>query len=110
MALAAARSKAVVLLLLICFGNSVIVVCFVVHYFVSILGLQSSRWGRESWLLCFALLCSFSWCFLIVVWLFLTMSRVCLQFVIVVFPIHSHYLNAFVNRADPDQAALVRAA
>ena len=33
--------------------GSVIVLCFVVRYFVSILVLQSSRWGRESWLLCF---------------------------------------------------------
>ena len=33
-----------------------------------------------------------SWCLLIVVWLFLTMPQVCLQFVIVVFPGHSHLL------------------
>ena len=33
--------------------DSVIVLSFVVRYFVSILVLQSSRWGRESWLLCF---------------------------------------------------------
>ena len=26
--------------------------CFVVRYFMSILVLQSSWWGRESWLLC----------------------------------------------------------
>ena len=32
--------------------------CFVVCYFVSILVLQSSRWGRESWLLCFVFLVS----------------------------------------------------
>ena len=30
----------------------VIVLCFVVRYFMSILVLQSSRWGREIWLLC----------------------------------------------------------
>ena len=30
----------------------VIVLCFVVRYFMSILVLQLSRWGRESWLLC----------------------------------------------------------
>ena len=53
-ALAAARSQAVVLLLLIrCWlllplWDSVIVLYFVVRYFVSILVLQSSRWGRES--------------------------------------------------------------
>ena len=32
-----------------------------------------------------------SWCLVIVVWLFLTVPRVCLQFVIVVFPGHTHY-------------------
>ena len=36
--------------------DSVIVLCFVVRYFVSILLLQSSQWGRESWLLCFVCL------------------------------------------------------
>ena len=39
-----------------------------------------------------ALLCLSSWCFVIVVWLFLTMPRVCLQFVNVVFPDHTHLL------------------
>ena len=39
-----------------------------------------------------ALLCLSSWYLMIVVWLFLTMPRVCLQFVIVVFPDHTHYL------------------
>ena len=54
------RSKAVVLLLLIrCWlllplWDSVIFLCFVVQFFVSILVLQPSWWGRESWLLCFA--------------------------------------------------------
>ena len=69
-------SKVVVLLLLIrCWvllplWDSVIVLCFVVRYFLSILILQSSWWGRESWLHCLVclpsvswLLCgSFSWC------------------------------------------------
>ena len=32
--------------------ESVIVLCFVVRYFMPILVLQSSWWGRESWLLC----------------------------------------------------------
>ena len=36
------------------------------------------------------LLCLSSWCLMIVVWLFLTMQRVCLQFVIVIFPDHTH--------------------
>ena len=37
-----------------------------------------------------ALLCLSSWCLVIVVWLFLTRPHVCLQFVIVVFPDHTH--------------------
>ena len=32
-----------------------------------------------------------SWCLVIVLSLFLAMPRVCLQFVIVVFPDHNHY-------------------
>ena len=39
-----------------------------------------------------ALLCLSSWCLVIVVSLFLTMPQVCLQFVIVVFPDHTHFL------------------
>ena len=40
-------------LLLLPLWESVIVLCFVVRYFMSILVLQSScRWGRESCLLC----------------------------------------------------------
>ena len=38
-----------------------------------------------------ALLCLSSWCLVMVVWLFLTVPWVCLQFVIVVFPDHTHY-------------------
>ena len=38
-------------LLLLPLWESVIVLCFVVRYFISILVLQSSWWGRESWLL-----------------------------------------------------------
>ena len=59
MAQAAVRSKAVVLLLLLTFcllllpfWESVVVLCFVERYFMPILVLQSSLWGRESWLLC----------------------------------------------------------
>ena len=43
-----------------------------------------------------ALLCFSSWCLMIVVWLFLTMPRVCLQFEIVVFPDHTHLLFLWV--------------
>ena len=39
-----------------------------------------------------ALLSLSSWCLVIVVWLFLEVPRVCLQFVIVVFPDHTHSL------------------
>ena len=62
MALADVRSKAVVLLLLIrCrlllpLWDSVIVQGFIVRNFVYIPVLQSSRWGRQSWLLCFVCL------------------------------------------------------
>ena len=37
-----------------------------------------------------ALLSLSSWWFVIVVWLFLTVQCICLQFVIVVFPNHTH--------------------
>ena len=39
-------------LLLLPLWESVIVLCFVVRCFVSVLVLHSSWWGRESWLLC----------------------------------------------------------
>ena len=39
-----------------------------------------------------ALLGLSSWCLIIVVWLFLMVPWVCLQFVIVVFPDHTHLL------------------
>ena len=39
-----------------------------------------------------ALLSLSSWCFMIVVWLFLAVPSVCLQFVIVVFPDHTHLI------------------
>ena len=75
----------------IVYFNSVIVLCFVVCYFVSILVLQSSRWGRESWLLCFVCLPGVSW--------LLMMPQGCLQFVIVVFP--DHTLTIFYACTDP---------
>ena len=43
-----------------------------------------------------ALLCLSSWCLVIIVWLFLTMPQVCLQFVIVVFLIILTYYFCFV--------------
>ena len=63
--------------------DSVIVLCFVVRYFVFILVLQPSRWGKRE---LDALLYLFSWRLVIVVCLFLAMPQVCLQFVIVEFP------------------------
>ena len=39
-----------------------------------------------------ALLGLSSWCFVMVVWLFLVVPWVCLRFVIVVFPDHTHLL------------------
>ena len=53
-----------------------------------ILILQSYRWGRESWLLCLVCLPGV----VMVVWLFLAVQWVCLRFVIVVFPDHTHIL------------------
>ena len=47
-----------------------------------------SMWKREQ----IALLSLSSWCLVIVVWLFLSKPRVCLQFVNVAFPDHTHLL------------------
>ena len=49
------------LFLLLPLWESVIVLCFVVRYFMSILVLQSSWWGRESWLLCLICLPGVLW-------------------------------------------------
>ena len=45
-----------------------------------------------------ALLSLSSWCLVIVVWLLLAVPWVCLQFVIVVFPDHTHLL--FLTKSD----------
>ena len=40
-----------------------------------------------------------SWCLMIVVWLFLAVQWICLQFAIVVFPDHTHllfYINIYI--------------
>ena len=87
MALAAVRSKAVILLLLI--GTPIVGFCncstFLALLFVHSSFAIISKGKRESLLICFV-------CLVIVVWLILTMPRVCLQFVIVVFPDHTHLL------------------
>ena len=96
MDLAAVRSKVLVLLLLICwmivtpivgFCNGSVICCALhcVHSSFAIISVGK----RERELV--ALLCLSSCCLVIAVWLFLTMPRVCLQFVIVVFSDHIHY-------------------
>ena len=44
-----------------------------------------------------ALLSLSSWCLVISVWFFLALPRVCLQFMIDVFPDHTHYFVYRVN-------------
>ena len=62
-----------------------IVVCFVVRYFMSILVLMGKR-------KIVALLVLSSWCLVIAEWPFLAVPWVCLRFVILVFPDHTHLL------------------
>ena len=90
-------TKAVIMFLLIPFFmvasivwcGSVFGPCFVMQNVLSVLVLQSSWWGRESWLLYFNCLPDVA---LSVLWLFLTVPWVGLQCVIVVFPDHTHLL------------------
>ena len=82
-------------LLLLPLWESVIVLCYVVHYFISILVLQSSLMGKRELI---ALLNLSSWCLVMVERLFLAVPRGSLQFVIVVFPDHTHFL--FLNIFD----------
>ena len=60
-----------------------------------ILVLQSSLMGKRELI---ALLSLSSWCPVIVVWLFLAVPLVCLQFVLVVFPHHTHYSKTCVKQ------------
>ena len=102
MAKAAVRSKAVVLLLLtfclllLPLWESVIVLCFVVRYFMSILhsSITIILMGKRELV---ALLNLSSWCLVMVEQLFLALPRGCLRFVIVVFPDHTHLLF-FIQR------------
>ena len=64
--------------------------CSVVRYFMSILVLQTSCWGREREMV--ALLSLSSCCLVFVVCNFIAVPLVCLQLVIVVFPDHTHLL------------------
>ena len=66
-----------------------IVLCFVVRYFVSKNSFAIILMEKRELVGCFALS---SWCLVIVVWLFLAVPWVCLQFVILVFPDHTHLL------------------
>ena len=69
--------------------ESVIVLCFVVRYFMSILVLQSCILMGKRELI--ALLNLSSWCLVMVEWLFIAVPWGCLWFVIVVLPDHIHY-------------------
>ena len=69
--------------------DSLIVLCVGVSYFVSNTSFAIILMGKEELV---ALLCLSSWCLVIVVWVFLGVPRVCLQFVIVVFPNQTHLL------------------
>ena len=91
----AVPSKAVVLLLLtfcsllLPLWESVIVLCFVVRYFVSIVVFAILLMGKRELV---ALLSLSSWCLVIVVWLFLVVPSLCLHFVSMVFPDCTHFL------------------
>ena len=81
-------------LLLLPLWESVIVICFVVRYFMSILVLQSSWWGRESWLLCLICLPGVLW------WLSGSSSRchwvVCslwLRYFLIILTYYFYYFN-----------------
>ena len=80
-------------LLLLPLWEAVIVLCFAVRWFMSILVLQSSLWRRESWLLC--LICLY-WCLVMVERLFLEVPCGCLRFWIVLFPDHTHLVILFL--------------
>ena len=75
-------------LLLLPLWESVIVLCFVLRYFVHS-SIAIILIGKRELI---ALLNLSSWCLVMVEWLFLAVPRGCLQFVIVVFPDHTHLL------------------
>ena len=89
---AAVHFKAMVLLLLTfvyCYSHcGSLYLCFVVRYFTNV---HSSfaiiLMGKRELV---ALLSLSSWCLVMVVWLFLVVPWVCLRFVVVVFPDHTH--------------------
>ena len=106
-ALAAVHSKVGIMLflircwLLLSLWDYVIVLYFVVRYFVSLLVLQSSWWGKESWLLCFVCLPGGSWllsgsssrCHGFVCSLWLWYFLIILTYYFYVFPLHESILK-----------------
>ena len=94
MALAAVRSRAVVLLLLACcllllpLWEYVIALCFCMILYVRS-NFAIILMGKRELV---AMLSLSSWCLVIGVWLFLAVPWVFLQFVIVIFPDHTHLL------------------
>ena len=93
---AAVRSKAAVLLFIV---TPIVGVCNCSIFCCTLLYVHSSfsiiLMGKRELV---ALLSLSSWCNVIVVWLFLAVPWVCLQFVILVFPDHTHLL--FSRRTD----------
>ena len=90
MAEAAVRSKATVLLFIV---TPIEGVCSCSRFSFTLLYVHSSfaiiLMGKRELI---ALLSVSSWCLMIVVWLFLAVPWVCVQFVISVFPDHTHYV------------------
>ena len=76
-------------LLLLPLLEAVTVLCFVVQYFYVHSSIAIILMGKRELI---AWLNLSSWCLVMVERLFLTVPRVCLQFVIVVFPDHTHLL------------------
>ena len=76
-------------LLLLPLWESVIVLCFVCTLLYVLSSFAIILMGKRE---LDALLSLSSWCLVIVVWLFLAVPWVCLQFVIVVFPDHTRLL------------------
>ena len=89
------------ILILSCRFTQVIVLCFVVRYFMSSFAIILM--GKRELV---ALLGLSSWCLMVVVWLFLAVPWVCLQFVIVVFPDHTHLLffTVITNHFHPSKS------
>ena len=74
---------------------SVNVLCFVERYFFVHSSIAIILMGKRELV---ALLNLSSWCLVMVEWLFLAVPRGCLQFVIVVFPDHTHLLFLTVHQ------------